>query len=113
MKKVYGSDDPLLVARLRQVLESEHVACVVRNDFLLGAAGELPPNECWPELWVLHDEQADKARALVEAFVAAADPAADPWTCAGCGEVLDGAFTQCWQCGRERSPWEIPGPDDS
>lgn len=104
MKKVYTSDDPLLVAQLRQLLEDNHIACLVRNEFLMGAAGELPLNECWPEIWAVHDAQLDRARELVEAYLSAADDSAGPWTCGGCGEPIEAVFSQCWNCGVER-PW--------
>ncbi len=26
------------------------------------------------------------------------------WTCSGCGEEIEGQFTECWQCGTSRSP---------
>jgi len=106
MKKIYGSHDPILVAQLREVLEANHIACLTRNDFLLGAAGELPPTECWPEIWVLEDFQAEQARELVQAFLQAAEQPARPWTCPGCGEQVDAPFSQCWRCGFERPPWE-------
>ena len=104
MLKVYSCDNPVLVAQLRQVLEDCHIDCLVRNDFLSGAAGELPVNECWPEIWVLHDEQRDRARALVEAFLAAGDGADGPWTCGDCGEAIEAVFSECWSCGSERPP---------
>ncbi|HEX9880671.1 MAG TPA: DUF2007 domain-containing protein [Candidatus Binatia bacterium] len=24
------------------------------------------------------------------------------WTCAGCSEIIEGQFTECWQCGTRR-----------
>ena len=101
MKKVYGSHDPILVAQLRHVLEANHIACVMRNDFLMGAAGELPPTECWPELWVMEDFQQARARELIEAFLAAED-SGGLWVCDRCQETVDAAFSECWHCGQER-----------
>ena len=109
MKKVYASDNPMVVAQLRQVLEDNHIACMVRNDFLMGAAGELPVNECWPEIWVLEDGERERAGALVQAFLAAGDGERGPWTCGQCGEAIEAAFSQCWRCGFERLP---PGHED-
>ncbi len=106
MKKVYSSHDPMLVAQLRGVLEDNHIACVMRNEFLMGAAGELPPMECWPEIWVLEDFQYERARALVEGFLEASDGPREPWTCGRCGEAVDPPFSQCWRCGFEHPPWE-------
>ena len=106
MKKIYGSHDPILVAQLRQMLEANHIACITRNDFLMGAAGELPPTECWPELWVLEDAQQGRAQELVTAYLDAGDASPGSWTCARCGEQVEAPFSQCWRCGHERPPWE-------
>lgn len=111
MKKLYASHDPILLAQLRQVLEANHIACVTRNEYLMGAAGELPPLECWPELWVLEHWQHERARALLDAYLDAGNADGAPWTCAGCGESVEAPFSQCWRCGREREPWECGPPD--
>jgi hypothetical protein len=102
MKKVYSSDNFMLVGHLRQMLENHHIACIAKNEFLIGGAGELPPTECWPELWVAEDHQYEKAKALVDAFVAATEASAPAWHCPACGEWLEGQFTQCWKCGEGR-----------
>ncbi len=103
MKRLYGSDDRLLVGHLRALLEAQGIPCVVRNEYLGGAAGELPPHECWPELWVVEAGDWDRARALVEAQLGPTH--APPWTCPDCGEAIEGQFAQCWHCGR-RAPGE-------
>lgn len=103
MKRVYRSHFPFQVAQLKGVLEANHIACVTRNDFLLGAAGELPPTECWPELWILDDAQIDRALELVDAFTRTS--ASTPWICEHCGEQLEGQFGSCWHCGEDRPSW--------
>jgi hypothetical protein len=104
MKKVYSSDSYFLVGHLRQLLESQHIRCVTKNEYLLGGAGELPPTECWPELWIVDDFQYEKARKLVEDFLAAPPAGASEWCCVECGEPLEGQFTACWRCGTPRPP---------
>lgn len=105
MKKVYGSHDNLIIGHLKEVLEQQGIACLLRNGPLLGAAGELPPNECWPEIWVLDDTLWARARGIVDE-VLQGEAAGPAWRCPGCGEELEGQFTACWRCGRPR-----PGPD--
>jgi len=64
--------------------------------FLGAAAGELPPDQCLPEIWLMQEAQEARARALLH------DLAHVPqrrWTCE-CGERVEGGFEQCWQCGR-------------
>ena len=107
MRKVYTSDNIAIIGHLRQVLENQAIRCIVRNDFLFGGAGELPVNETWPELWVVDDRHADRARALVDAIVATAHVSEPSWRCASCGEQMEGQFTDCWRCGASR-----PGPGD-
>jgi hypothetical protein len=102
MKRIYSSDNPLIVGYLKQVLEANHIPCLTRNEYLQGGAGELPPIECWPELWIMEDFQEEKARALVAATLAPDPDAGAGWHCPGCGEPLEGQFTACWYCGTER-----------
>lgn len=102
MKKIYSSDDYFLVGHLRQLLESHHIKCIAKNEFLLGGAGELPPTECWPELWVAEDFQYDEAKALIDEFLAGDAIAGGPWQCPQCGERSEPQFNACWCCGAER-----------
>ena len=106
MKKVYSSDSFLLVGQLRELLERQHIRCIAKNEYLIGGAGELPPNECWPELWVVEDFQFDKARELVEGFLAAPGEETGEWLCTACGERLEGQFSACWRCGMSRPAHE-------
>lgn len=101
MKRVYTAHTPLLVGHMRNILESEGIRCVIRNDNLLGGAGELPPNETWPELWV--EREIDEARAIqLVRNTLDYEPSGEPWTCKQCGEVLEPQFTECWHCGESR-----------
>jgi len=99
MKRVYGSDDRMLVGHLHEMLEAHGIACMVRNDYLGGGAGDLPPNECWPELWVVETADWERAKALVDAQLG--PTMTTPWTCPGCGETIEGQFAQCWSCGHK------------
>lgn len=105
MKKLYVSANVLIVGHLRKVLENQGIACVIRNEYLLGAAGDLPANECWPELWVTDDRDYEPARRLVDAYTGPGDVPRPAWSCPTCNEWLEGQFSHCWRCGAER-------PDD-
>lgn len=103
MKRVYTAQNVMLVSHLRNLLEGAGIACVIKNEFLGGAAGELPLVEVWPELWVAEDADYARANAIVaEALRTDARPAAPPWTCPVCGERIEGQFTDCWRCGAPR-----------
>ena len=107
MKRVYSSPVTLMVGHLRNILEAEGIRCFVKNEFLAGGAGELPPTECWPELWVERAIDHKRAEQLVQEALQAGAFEDSTWTCAECGEVLQPQFTACWKCGSLR-----PAPDD-
>lgn len=96
---VYSAPNLLLVAHHRALLESLGIPSFIRNEFLAGAAGELPPLDCWPELCV-ESRWEEPARRAIAAAARGADGAPD-WTCPGCGERIEGQFTGCWNCGYE------------
>ena len=67
----------------------------VQRYFLGAAAGELPPDQCLPEVWLLDDRQEAQARALLHDLT---NVPQRRWLCA-CGEMVEGGFEECWQCG--------------
>ena len=103
MKRVHAGTDPVQCGWLESVLAGAGIACLVRNRYLGGAIGELPLNEAWPEIWVLDDADAARAERLIAEALAPGDGEdAGAWTCAGCGEAIEGHFAQCWRCGGAR-----------
>lgn len=78
------------------MLRQAGIDASLQRYYLGGVAGDLPPDQCLPEVWVTHDEQEARARELLD------DLAHLPqrrWVCA-CGETVEGGFEQCWNCGR-------------
>ncbi|WP_298212172.1 DUF2007 domain-containing protein [Acidovorax sp.] len=67
----------------------------VQRQYLSAAAGHLPPDQCLPEIWLDHDEHATRARALLQELQTLPQR---HWACQ-CGEIVEGGFEQCWQCG--------------
>jgi hypothetical protein len=101
MKRVYTAESLVQVIHVRNLLQAEGIAAELRNERLGGALGEIPFLEAWPELWV--DElDFERAQELVQLELHSHGVAEPPWTCAGCGEQVEGQFTECWQCGRAR-----------
>ncbi len=97
MKRIYSSFNLAAVHHAKNVLEAEGIRAVVKNQYLSSAMGDLPPAECQIELWLLNENDASRAEAILFA------PRAEgpEWTCA-CGEKLGAQFTQCWRCGAYR-----------
>jgi hypothetical protein len=97
MRTVHTAESLVEIAHLRNVLESEGIGCLIRNDRLGGVVGEIPFVECWPELWVREPGQESRARRLI-AETLSPGTARQSWTCPTCGETLDGQFSECWHC---------------
>ena len=51
---------------LKELLEREGIACLIRNEQLFAALGEIPFLECFPELWVVDNEVWPRARMLLD-----------------------------------------------
>jgi len=108
MKRVATSEMLAEVGHYRNVLEQNGIACVVKNERLSGALGEVPFLECLPELWVLRDGDEARAARLLAELRAPAAPGL-PWLCPHCGEDNAAEFAACWSCSRI----EAGEPDNS
>jgi hypothetical protein len=116
MKRIYSAKDPLMIGHLKNVLATFGIKCVARKIDLISAAGELPPIECWPELWVVEDDKAARAKDILKKTLAPIASVKKSWICGGCGETIEGQFSECWNCGRDRSgspPKRWPRPVSS
>ena len=102
MKRLYSSHNNLFTDYLKQLLEDQGISCLVKNELLSGAAGELPPTECWPELWIIDDAQYQRAQEIVASALSTDPSGHSDWTCPKCGEALEAQFTACWNCGTSR-----------
>jgi len=76
-------------------LVTEGIAASVQRQYLGSVAGELPPDQCLPEVWIHRPEQQGRARALLHDLLHVPQRR---WLCA-CGEMVEGGFEQCWNCG--------------
>ena len=102
MKLVFTAKHPTEAHLIRGMLEAEGIRAEVRGDQLYGAFGELP---VLPTVWILDPADDSDANRLVGEFLRgtpARRHAHERWTCANCGEMLEGQFTDCWNCGNSR-----------
>jgi hypothetical protein len=79
------------------------IAASVERAYLSGLAGQMPPDQCLPELWVRDDTQLERARGLLAALQQRPQRR---WTCT-CGELVEGGFEACWACGRPMPGWGV------
>ncbi|MRD48604.1 putative signal transducing protein [Caenimonas koreensis] len=78
-------------------LRNEGIQATMQRYFLGSAAGELPPDQCLPEVWLMDDAQEARARLLLHDLQ---NVPQRRWVCV-CGELIEGGFEQCWSCGAE------------
>ncbi|MDH4126550.1 MAG: DUF2007 domain-containing protein [Gammaproteobacteria bacterium] len=98
MKKLNSAESLITINHWRNILQSEGIACEIRNQHLGSIVGELPFVEVWPELWVVNALHYDRALQLISDDVIRESPA-EAWICAGCKEENEGQFAACWNCG--------------
>jgi lambda repressor-like predicted transcriptional regulator len=97
MKSVYSAINIALVSVFQNVLEANGIRCWIKNQYLSAGAGEIPPIECWPQLYV-EDEDYSRAKDIVDEALSEKELA--PWRCEACGEESEGQFSECWKCGK-------------
>lgn len=90
-----------MAGHVKSLLEEDGIHCLIKNEALSGAIGEIPPIECWPEVWITDDDDYDRAKAIIENLLEDAQTIKLPWLCE-CGEEIEGQFYACWHCGREK-----------
>ena len=101
MKRVYSSSLLAIVENVKNVLELNEIRCVLKNKHLSVALGDIPPIECWPQLWVA-DEDVERALQIIDTSVDKESQQGN-WVCPKCKEKIEAQFTECWNCGTTRS----------
>ncbi|MBK9308021.1 MAG: DUF2007 domain-containing protein [Nitrospira sp.] len=101
MRTVFVSQNLIDVEMRKERLEQAGIRCMIKNQRLSGLAGEIPFAEIFPELWVIQDEDAYRARQVLDEELISHPSNPDAWICAGCGEHHESQFSKCWKCGQE------------
>ena len=94
MLRLIQAPNAALAGLWSEALNQNGIPASVQRQYLSGVAGEVPPDQCLPEVWIDRDEQEAEAREFLHhlRFVPQRR-----WICA-CGEEVDGGFEQCWHC---------------
>jgi len=107
VKQVYLAENPIEAHIVVDLLQAAGIEAVVQGENLFAIRGAVPIS--YPTVWVLDDNDYDRARELALEYdrgqYGAPDgegPAREPWTCPQCGERIEDNFDQCWHCGAER-----------
>jgi hypothetical protein len=99
MKRLVQAPNAAIATLWADMLRQAGFAVSVQRYFTGSIAGEIPPDQALPEVWVLDDGEHARATALLHELRHLPHL---HWLCAGCGERVDGPFEQCWNCGAMR-----------
>ncbi len=94
--KLFTASDLIEAQVVEKLLSAEGIDAFIKNESLQSGLGELPFVEMWPEIWLTHAKDSERARKLLMEFINR--PAAKEWTCPTCKESNPGNFDVCWAC---------------
>ena len=90
-----------MVFQIKQLLDKQGIPCFVKNEFAIGAMGELSPMDVLPEIWTDDPQWLPKAQQFIADFENQSLNSF-PWICSQCHEQNGASFELCWQCGEDR-----------
>ncbi len=96
MKRVVQAPNLALATLWADQLGAVGIRASVQRAYTGSIAGELPPDQCLPEVWVTEDAQCEPARTLLASWQQLPHRL---WACPACHEIVDGPFETCWNCG--------------
>ena len=85
------------------LLEHAGIACRLTGGHLQGAAGELPVDQCGPDIWIEREQDREAAMQIIDGRAETSALNRSYWQCESCAEWLEPQFSECWQCGAVRS----------
>lgn len=96
MKRLLQAPNLALATLWADQLGGAGIGASVQRAYASGIAGEIPPDQALPEVWLDDDSRHAEASAVFERWM---HPPERRWSCAGCQEVVEGPFEACWNCG--------------
>lgn len=96
MKRLVQAPNVAIATLWVDLLQQGGIDASVQRAYSSGIAGEIPPDQALPEVWVFDDTEHARAAALLHELRHLPHL---HWHCAACGESVDGPFEQCWNCG--------------
>ena len=95
MKRLTTAPNLALATLWADLLTHAGVATSVQRRYASSIAGELPPDQTLPELWIDDHVPLDQARSLLHGL---RNPPYRRWFCVACRELIEGPFEECWNC---------------
>jgi len=98
---VFENFDFSRVGQMQSLLESHGIKTFIKNEYGSSVVGELPFVEVVPQLFVLEEKDAARAKELILLDLPMEESEED-WVCSECGVDVEGNFSRCWKCGVNR-----------
>lgn len=98
MRRLTTAPNIAIATLWADMLTNGGIKSTVQRYFASSIAGEIPPDQALPEIWIEDAAQYDAARRLLDEL---RHPPRRHWVCPNCREVIDGPFEQCWNCGTQ------------
>ena len=103
MKIVYSSNDFLMVGHLKNLLENQGIACILKNEHVSNLPAFIPACEIYPEIWVIDESRNVEAKNVIEEALHSNNTSEGAsWECPNCNEVMEPQFSECWSCGESK-----------
>jgi hypothetical protein len=96
MKLIYSNENQMMAINIKNIIEAQGIQLIIKNEFAQGAIGELSLTDSWPEIWVVHDNEYDRALEILASIASIGE--GDDWLCQYCSEENACAFDICWNC---------------
>ena len=96
MKCIYLARDITQAHLVVNLLEQQFIPAKIENAHQASGLGELAVS--YPEIWVVREPDAQRARDIIETFEALGRSNADDTICPGCSELNPVNFDLCWAC---------------
>ncbi len=96
MKRLTTAPNLAIATLWADLLREAGIRVSLQRVFASGLAGQIPPDQALPEVWVQDEGQWDRARALLDALDHCEERR---WSCPACREWVEGPFETCWNCG--------------
>ncbi|MDO9319315.1 MAG: DUF2007 domain-containing protein [Gammaproteobacteria bacterium] len=97
MKRIYTHDNIVVLHSAKNVLALNNIESFVKNEHTIPVGARHGISNIFHELWILNDQDYDKASRVIETEIVNPEPKAS-WICSNCGEENEGSFEVCWKC---------------
>jgi hypothetical protein len=99
MQRLITAPNLVLATLWSDMLRQAGLDASVQRAYASSLAGELPPDQSLPEIWIGESDDLAQAKALLHEL---RNAPSRHWFCPGCREEIQGPFDQCWACGALR-----------